>query len=239
MQPVLHGLFSRATFSAVESEADLPREEIGRRLREARRGGHFLVVVSGGEPFRCAAALLEAARDNGDMYFLVYTNGTIALSRPLARSLAECANNITVLGVVGGREATDSRRRRDSYHSASEAMAILKREGVPFGISLSAAGCPADSVFLRDSYLRRILRSGAMFVLYPPKLAEAQTVVGGRYPLLVLCVDGTGPFRARCPATAPVPQSASTSSHQPFVGENTARATAPHSSVASSAHPQV
>jgi hypothetical protein len=218
----------RAAFSATETEADLPREENGR----------FLVVVTGGEPFRCTVVLLEAARNNGDMYFLVYTNGTI-VDRTLVHSLAECANVAPVLSVLGGREATDSCRGRNAYHAASEAMAILKREGVPFGISFSLDGSPADTIFLRDSYLRRILRSGAMFVLAPPELAEMQTVVGGRYPLLVLCVDGTGPFRARCPAPVPVLQSASTFSHEPVAEESTARASTPRSSVASSAHPVV
>jgi uncharacterized Fe-S cluster-containing radical SAM superfamily protein len=192
---------------------DLRAEAVTRTLEKARGEGRYLVVVSGGEPFLRPDVVLEAARRFGDMYFLVFTNGTV-MNAALARSLAEAGNVAVALTVVGSRETTDRHRGTGSFRRASAAMHLLRREGVPFGFAPRIGA--ADPDLLSDGFVRRMLRSGALFMLCP-------SGVGGdarRFPLLVVHFAAASGMPERCDHETPAPLSevrADTSARRAYV----------------------
>ncbi|MFH1510632.1 MAG: radical SAM protein [Candidatus Woesearchaeota archaeon] len=115
------------------SKEDLPRELFERVLLQARDMGIFFVTVSGGEPF-VRNDLLEIIEKYDDMYFQVYTNGTMIDSK-LAKRLAQLGNVAPAISIEGFEKETDDRRGKGTYGRIISAMKHLRANGVFFGFS--------------------------------------------------------------------------------------------------------
>ena len=108
---------------------------------EARRlwGARFF-VISGGEPLAYrdqGKTVLEIAEEHRDCFFLMYTNGTL-IDDQVAQKLGAIGNLTPAISVEGLRESTDARRGAGVFDRVVQAMARLRTERVPFGISLTA-----------------------------------------------------------------------------------------------------
>lgn len=117
-------------------EHDLPPEVFDRLMREAKELGIYFITISGGEPF-VYEALLELFREHDDMFFQVYTNGTL-IDEKMAGRLAELGNVLPAISVEGFRRETDQRRGPGVFDKILRAMASLKEAGVLFGFSATA-----------------------------------------------------------------------------------------------------
>jgi len=115
---------------------DLPRELFDKALRDARDLGIFFVTISGGEPL-VRQDLLDVFRTFDDIYFQVYTNGTL-IDDAVAAELAELGNVFPAISVEGFEKETDERRGKGTFEKIVAAMANLKRHRVPFGFSATA-----------------------------------------------------------------------------------------------------
>jgi MoaA/NifB/PqqE/SkfB family radical SAM enzyme len=107
------------------------------------------LVISGGEPLAYRSegkGILDAAEKHPDVFFLMYTNG-ILINDAMAKRLAELGNVTPAISVEGWRESTDERRGAGVYDKTLDAMARLRRAGVPFGISLTATRNNVEEIF--------------------------------------------------------------------------------------------
>jgi len=93
---------------------------------------------------------LDIFRKYNDMFFLVYTNGTL-INEKLAQELADCANVTPAISVEGFEKETDARRGTGVYRKILAACARLRDVGVPFGISVTATSKNVD-VLLSDEF---------------------------------------------------------------------------------------
>ena len=118
------------------AKRDLDLESVLRVLDEARGMGIYFIVISGGEPFVWESIfdLFEAA---GDMYFQVYTNGSM-IDEEVARRLGRLGNVLPCISVEGFEKETDERRGDGAFERIMRAMDLLKKEGVIFGFSATA-----------------------------------------------------------------------------------------------------
>ncbi len=99
-----------------------------------------MFVISGGEPMAYRSdgkGVLDMAEKHRDCLFLMYTNGTL-INDGVAARMAKAGNLTPALSVEGMRERTDARRGAGVFDQVLAAMARLRREGVPFGVSLTA-----------------------------------------------------------------------------------------------------
>jgi len=94
--------------------------------------------------------LIDLFREFNDMFFLVYTNGTL-LTEGLALKLAELGNVTPAISIEGWEEQTDDRRGKGVYKRILSATANLRNAGVPFGISVTATSKNVD-VLLKDDF---------------------------------------------------------------------------------------
>ena len=138
--------------SAVAEKLDF--ETSRRIIREAHDifGSRF-ITISGGEPFMYSSNgkhLIDLFEEFNDMFFLVYTNGTL-ITEGLANRLAELGNVTPAISVEGWEEQTDQRRGKGVYQRIMRAMSHLRNAGVPFGISLTATSQNAE-VLLQDEF---------------------------------------------------------------------------------------
>ncbi len=138
--------------SAIAEKLDF--ETVRHIVRESHDifGSRFL-VVSGGEPFMYKSdgkTMLDIFEEFSDMFFLVYTNGTL-ITEELANKLAELGNVTPAISVEGWEEQTDERRGKGVYYRILKAMADLRQAGVPFGISVTATRKNVETL-LQDAF---------------------------------------------------------------------------------------
>ncbi len=123
------------------TSAALEYSVLKKLLKEQRDilGSNF-VVVSGGEPFMYRASgksLLDIAEEFSDMFFHVYTNGTL-LTEDVVRRMSHMGNITPVISVEGYEKETDRRRGKGTYKKIMDSMERLRKYGVGFGISVTA-----------------------------------------------------------------------------------------------------
>lgn len=121
--------------------ASLPYWIVERLVREMRDVlGTSFIVISGGEPFLWKDGeknLISLAEEFNDMFFLVYTNGTL-LDEPMAKKLLEIGNITPAISVEGYEEETDNRRGKGIFKKIMDNIENLKKYGVGFGVSVTA-----------------------------------------------------------------------------------------------------
>lgn len=144
--------------------ADLPLELFARAVREARdvMGIHW-VTISGGEPF-LRRDLLQLFREFPDVFFLVYTNGSL-ITEAMAARLARLANVAPMISVEGGEALTDARRGEGAYWRAMAAMSALRAQRVAFGFSATATRDTAD-VIVSPEFVDDMIGRGALYGWY-------------------------------------------------------------------------
>lgn len=106
-------------------------------------------VISGGEPFAYRSegkGIIDAAEKHPDVFFMVYTNGTL-IDDQMAERLAAAGNIMPAISVEGWREKTDARRGAGVFDKIVAAMERLRRAGVVFGVSLTATRDNAEELF--------------------------------------------------------------------------------------------
>ena len=116
-------------------------------------GVHF-IAISGGEPMAYRSdgkGILDIAEKHQDVFFLMYTNGTL-ITEDVAKRMAKSGNLTPAISVEGWRERTDERRGAGVFDKVLAAMGRLRRAGVPFGISLTATRHNAEEIF-SDEFL--------------------------------------------------------------------------------------
>jgi len=134
----------------------LPFSEVDRIFTEAKQLGIYFITVSGGEPF-IWPKIYDLFKKHDDMYFQVYTNGTM-LNKKNAKRLAELGNVAPGISIEGSREETDNRRGAGIYDKVMEAMDNLTEAGVLHGFSVTMTKLNADTLTSDEFYDQMIAK---------------------------------------------------------------------------------
>lgn len=140
--------------STSRTAATLPYDVVERIAGETWNlfGSRFM-TISGGEPFMYRSqgrTLLDLFEKYNDMFFEVFTNGTM-IDDEVAARLGQLTNVTPAISVEGLEQETDERRGPGTYRRILAAMDRLRRHGVPFGISVTATKRNAD-ILLSDRF---------------------------------------------------------------------------------------
>jgi MoaA/NifB/PqqE/SkfB family radical SAM enzyme len=144
-------------YAAVESlNGDFLNFEILHRIIKEAHDllGNRFMTISGGEPLLYKSegkTLLDIFREFSDIFFLMYTNGTL-LTPELAQRLTELGNVTPAISLEGWQEQTDKRRGKGVYGRILQGMDNLRNAGVPFGISVTATKDNVDTLLQDDFY---------------------------------------------------------------------------------------
>ncbi|MEA2038303.1 MAG: radical SAM protein [Thermodesulfobacteriota bacterium] len=106
----------------------LSYETIDLILKDAKIMGIYMVTVSGGEPF-FREDLLDLFAIRNDIYFQVFTNGTL-IDSTLAKKISQLGNIAPVISCEGFEEETDHRRGRGTFKKICQAMDNLKEADI-------------------------------------------------------------------------------------------------------------
>jgi MoaA/NifB/PqqE/SkfB family radical SAM enzyme len=141
--------------SAADTSATIPYAYVDRVISEVHDSwGVRFITISGGEPFLYRSegkTLLDIYRKYDDMFFHVYTNGTV-INDEVAGELAKSANVTPAISVEGFEKETDERRGSGTYKKILAAFECLRQAGVPFGISVTATSKNVDLLLTDEFY---------------------------------------------------------------------------------------
>ncbi len=153
--------------SAADTCATVPYRYVDRVVREVHDlfGSRF-ITISGGEPFMYNSegkTLLDIYKKYDDMFFLVYTNGTL-IKEKIAAELADAANVTPAISVEGFEKETDQRRGPGTFEKILKAIERLRNVGVPFGISVTATSKNIDLLLSDEFYEFFFEQQGACYM---------------------------------------------------------------------------
>lgn len=146
----------------------LPYDLVKRILKECVEMGLHFVTVLGGEPFMYPH-LFQMIEDHPNIFFQVYTNGTL-MTREKAERLRDLGNAMVVVSCEGYEEETDRWRGPGVFKKIMEAMDHLREVQVLFG---SSATVTKDNVYVVSSeeWIDMLLEKGIIaqnYFLYIP-----------------------------------------------------------------------
>ena len=147
-----------------KQSAGLSYETIDRIIGEAREIGTNFIAFSGGEPMTRKEELLKLIEKYNEMYFMLYTNGTL-IGDETARSIAKLGNAGAIISLEGFEEATDARRGKGVFNKVMKAFRFLKKCGVPFGTSITVSRNNVEEV-TSDGFIDMLIERGAMVIWY-------------------------------------------------------------------------
>lgn len=140
--------------SLPEKNASLSYEVVRRVIKEMHDiAGSRFIVISGGEPFLWRddnKDIISLAEEFSDMFFLVYTNGTV-LDDSRCKRLLNAANMTPAISIEGYEEETDRRRGRGIFKKILRTIDKLKEHGILFGLSITATKENVD-ILLDDKF---------------------------------------------------------------------------------------
>ena len=149
-------------------QPELPYEVVDRILKECEELGIYFVTILGGEPL-IYPHLFRMIENHPDIFFQVYTNGTL-MTRDKARRFRELGNVAVVVSIEGDEKETDSWRGKGVYRKIMEAFEHLRAERVIFGTSATVT---RHNVYKVSSFefIDRMIELGSfaqMYFLYVP-----------------------------------------------------------------------
>ncbi|MCM8757830.1 MAG: radical SAM protein, partial [Candidatus Omnitrophica bacterium] len=136
---------------------DLSISLIDRILNEAKEMGIYFIVTQGGEMF-VYEEMLEVYKKHSDVYFQVYTNGTL-IDKKMASTLAKLGNVAPMISLEGFQETTDRRRGKGVFKKVMQAMDNLREEGCFFGASVTQTRNNTEEI-LSDEFFNLLYKKG-------------------------------------------------------------------------------
>jgi len=142
---------------------------LDRILNEAESLGIRFLTISGGEPFyykdkETGKDILDLAEKHKDMYFQVYTNGTLLDEKKIER-LARLGNIAPGISEEGFKEETDARRGKGVWEKICKAREDLYKAGVLGGFSITVTRQNAD-VVTSDKFIDDLIARHCSFGWY-------------------------------------------------------------------------
>jgi MoaA/NifB/PqqE/SkfB family radical SAM enzyme len=147
-----------------DSREKLSFDVFDKIISEKSSWGSWFTVISGGEPFLwhdSGRDLFDLVAKHQDNFFLVYTNGTL-VDEKLIEKLSKVGNITLAISVEGFEAETDWRRGKGVWKKIIKAMALLKNEGIPFGISTTATN-KNHEILASEEFYDFYWRQGALY----------------------------------------------------------------------------
>jgi len=126
--------------------------------------GDRFCVISGGEPFAYRSEgkdIIDLIEKHNDCFFMTYTNGTL-IDEKASQRLSKAGNMMLCISLEGWKEHTDERRGAGVFDTIIEKMKMLRKDGIPFGISLTGTRYNTEEI-LSEDFIDYFIEQGALF----------------------------------------------------------------------------
>ena len=143
---------------------NLTLEEIDDIIRQGKEMGVYLYIYTGGEPLIRKKDLIRLCEKHADCVFLCFTNATL-IDEEFADDMLRVGNFVPAISLEGFEEATDGRRGQGVYQKVLEAMELLRKKKLVYGISCCYTSANYESITSEEFY-DSLIDMGAYFVWY-------------------------------------------------------------------------
>lgn len=159
------GCYSRANHACTDAEpvSQLTGAEWGKIFTESSELGIGFILLAGGEPL-IRTDVIEEAGKHPEILFPIFTNGTL-IGEKYVEIFSKYRNLVPVMSIEGHEDKTDTRRGEGVYGKVNDAMELLNKNGVLFGISVTVTTENLEEV-TSDAFLKKVAESGAKVVFY-------------------------------------------------------------------------
>ena len=113
----------------------LTYDEMNRVLTEAKELGTYACLFTGGEPLIRKKDIIRLCEEHRDMAFHAFTNGTL-IDEDFCKEMLRVGNFFVSISVEGFEDANDGRRGQGHFQKAMEAMDLMRKYRIPFGVSI-------------------------------------------------------------------------------------------------------
>lgn len=146
------------------NKLNLSLETIDSIIRQGKEMGTYMYIYTGGEPLVRRKDLIRICEMHPDCEFLSFTNGTL-IDEEFCQEMLRVKNFVPAISLEGFETANDGRRGDGVYQKVQNAMALLKKNRLPFGISTCYTSKNVEDVS-SEEYFDLMIDSGALFVWF-------------------------------------------------------------------------
>ena len=143
---------------------NLSFETIDSIIKQGKELGVYMYIYTGGEPLVRKADLIKICEMHPDCEFLSFTNGTL-IDKDFCEEMLRVKNFVPAISLEGFEEANDSRRGKGVYQKVKNAMALLKENKLPFGISTCYTSRNYNDI-TSEEFFDYMIESGALFAWF-------------------------------------------------------------------------
>ena len=155
---------------------NLSYETMDRIVSESKELGTHMFLLTGGEPMVRKNDIFRLAEKHYDCEFVIFTNSTF-INDEVCKKCVELGNIIFLVSIEGTPETNDARRGDGHFQTVMDAMDLLKKYGLFYGISVCYTKYNVDAIS-NDDFFELITSKGArtgLFFHYMPVGANAVT----------------------------------------------------------------
>ncbi|MCD8239429.1 MAG: radical SAM protein [Clostridiales bacterium] len=146
------------------NKLNLSFEEIDSIIKQGKELGVYFYIYTGGEPLVRKKDLIRLCEKHSDCVFLCFTNATL-IDEDFADEMLKVGNFVPAISLEGFEEATDSRRGNGVFKKAAEAMELLRKKKLFYGISACYTSANFESITSEEFY-DSLIDMGAYFIWY-------------------------------------------------------------------------
>lgn len=133
-------------------------------ITQGKELGTYIYLYTGGEPLVRKADIIKLCEMHPDCQFMSFTNGTL-IDEDFCQEMLRVKNFFPAISLEGFEETNDGRRGEGSYQRMREAMALLKKHGLPYGISSCYTSLNHKDIS-SEEYFDMMVENGALFVWF-------------------------------------------------------------------------
>ena len=146
------------------NKLNLTFEEIDNIIEQGKALGVYLYIYTGGEPLVRKKDILRLCEKHSDCVFLCFTNATL-IDEEFADEMLRVKNFVPSISLEGFEEATDGRRGDGVYQKVINAIELLKRKKLVYGISACYTSANFDSI-TSEAFYDKLIDLGVYFIWY-------------------------------------------------------------------------
>ena len=143
---------------------NLTYEEMESIVEQGTEMGTHLYMFTGGEPLIRRKDIIKLCKNHPDCVFLSFTNATL-IDQSLCDEMREVGNFTLMLSIEGTPETNDSRRGDGSYQTTLEAMKLLKKNKLFFGMSVCYTSANVKEV-TSEKFIDFMIENGVKLGMY-------------------------------------------------------------------------
>ena len=139
-------------------------DELDSIITQGEKMGIYMYIYSGGEPLVRKKDIITLCEMHPDCQFLAFTNATL-IDEQFANEMLRVRNFVPAISVEGFEAETDFRRGEGTYQKVIQAMELLKRKKLVFGISCCYTSKNIE-VIGSEAYFDKMIDLGAKFAWF-------------------------------------------------------------------------